>query len=820
MGKPLPSRADILDSLADARRPVPFDVLAKRLKVGRDQIEGFSRFVDNLVFQGALLVDDHDNVRLASNSGGGESAGLAKGEREGTIAINPRGFGFVSSPTAAGDDVFIPAESLNGAMHGDTVIVRVRAKSARGSEGDIVKIVQRGTVRVAGILRRRGKSAWLEPDDTRVRGPIVLKSDMDVKSEEGNNGKDGDCAVVRITRFPERNDENPEGTLEAVLGKPGELKVEVAKILVLAQIDELHSAEAVTEAEAYGKEVPVEMLEGREDLTHLPLPTIDPEDARDHDDAVWVERSGSGYKAWIAIADVSSYVRPGTHIDDEAKKRGCSIYLPDRAIPMLPRALSSNLCSLLPDVIRLCLCVEVELDEEATIKKTRLIRGFMKSRAKLSYGSVARALGFTEAPPRDPKADAMVEDLKIANELSRKLRAKRMARGALDFDLPEAKLILGEDGLPTGISKRSQDAGMKKAYQLIEELMLLGNEVVATWLVEGELPGIFRVHLPPDEKKLTKLSAMCELLGVEFDLDSTKDPKALGELLKKFAKHPLSNVLNNLLLRSMKQATYDIANLGHFGLASQAYLHFTSPIRRYPDLCVHRTVHAAVQKQRIDKSGAAKEELASSATASSLAERRAMEIEREVVDLYRAIYMRDKLGERYIGKVNAIVGSGVFISLDEPFLDVLVKLEDLGMDRFEVDDDGLRVVAPKSGEAIQLGDEMVVEIIDVQILRRTVYGRRISSLDDDSPRRPRDTRQVGSRDGGHDRPTRNARPSKGFPEARGGGNDRGGRKNDRDRKGRGNDPKGGRGRDAGRPSKPGKSPKQKGPKGKKKGKRR
>ncbi len=751
MGKPLPSRADILETLSNEPRAIHFDVLAKKLKVGRDQIEGFSRFLDNLVFQGAVTVDGHDSFRVPK----AEKAGHSKGEREGTMSLNPRGFGFVSSPDSAGDDVFIPAEALNGAMHGDTVVIRVRSRSARGSEGEVIKIVKRGTVRVAGILRRRGKSAWLEPDDTRVRGPIVLTSEIDTKEGEGNSGKDGDCAVVRITRFPVTNDENPEGVLEAVLGKPGELKVEVAKILILAQVEELHSADAVTEAEAYGVEVPKEMLEGREDLTHLPLPTIDPEDARDHDDAVWVERKGDGYKAWVAIADVSSYVRPSTHIDEEATRRGCSIYLPDRAIPMLPRALSSNLCSLLPDVIRLCLCVEVELDSEATITKTRLSRGFMKSQAKLSYGSVARALGFTEQPPRDPKADAMVDDLRIANELSKKLRAKRMSRGALDFDLPEAKLILGEDGLPTGVTKRSQDAGMKKAYQLIEELMLLGNEVVATWLVEREIPTIFRVHLPPDEKKLTKLSAMCEMLGVPFDLDSTKDPKALGILLKQFAKHPLVNVLNNLLLRSMKQATYDIANLGHFGLASKAYLHFTSPIRRYPDLRVHRSVHAAVLKEKIDKSGAAKEDLAAAALASSQAERRAMEIEREVVDLYRAIHMRDKVGERYVGKVSAIVGSGVFIALDEPFLDVLVKLEDLGMERFEVDDDGLRVVAPKSGESVQLGDEVVVEIIDVQILRRTVYGRRVTSLDDTSPRKPRNV--LAQKEGGNSRPTRSGR---------------------------------------------------------------
>ena len=221
------------------------------------------------------------------------------------------------------------------------------------------------------------------------------------------------------------------------------------------------------------------------------------EDARDHDDAVWVERAGDGYRATIAIADVSSYVRPGTHLDREAIARGCSVYLPDRAIPMLPRPLSSNLCSLLPGVIRLCLAVEVELDGGGHVRRSRLIRGFIKSAAKLTYGNVARALGFSDAAPRDPQAEAMVDGLRVAYELSRKLRTRRLKRGAVDFDLPEAKIQLGEDGKPLDIQRRAEDAGVKRAYQLIEELMLLANEVVAGWFTGKKLPAVYRVHAPP-----------------------------------------------------------------------------------------------------------------------------------------------------------------------------------------------------------------------------------------------------------------------------------------------------------------------------------
>ena len=658
-------------------------------------------------------------------------------QREGMLKVNPRGFGFVASPTATGDDVYISPENLGGAMHGDHVVVQITGRGSRGPEGSIVSIKTRGSERVSGILRRRGKSAWVELDDPRMKGPVVLTSELDKGSTEGegNSGLDGQVVVVQITRFPERSDENPEGKILAVLGAPGELSVETQKVLLIHNISEVHSQAANDEAEAYGVTVPEEMLAGREDLTHIPLPTIDPEDARDHDDAVWVQRTNDGgYEVWVAIADVSSYVRPGTFIDDEARQRGCSVYLPDRAIPMLPRALASNLCSLLPDVIRLCLCVHAVLDKHGTVKKTRLIRGFMKSQAKLTYGGVARALGFTELPPRDPKADAMVEGLKVAAECSKILRAKRMKRGALDFDLPEAKVTLDREGKPLSISKRSGDPGMKKAYQLIEELMLFANESVARWLLERELPGVYRVHLPPDPKKLEKLAAMCEMLGVELDIEDTQTPKGLAELLKTFATHPLANVLNNLLLRSMKQATYDVSNLGHFGLASEAYLHFTSPIRRYPDLVVHRIMHAAVdgdektRKRRVN-AVADPEKLAEAATQSSIAERRAMEVEREIVDIYRCFYMIDHIGERFEGTVSAFVGTGAFVNLDEPFVDVMVRIEDMGA-MFQVEDDGLMATSSRNGESIRLGDKMLIDVTDCAILRRTVYARRVRNAAD------------------------------------------------------------------------------------------
>jgi ribonuclease R len=728
----LPTRAEILDVLGSDERPMHVREIASRLRVSEVDHLGLERLLDNLSLEGVLTARPGPRFRLNATDGSGpreERQRSRDAEREGLLTVHPRGFGFVASlsPGTSGDDVFVPPDALGAALHGDKVRVRVRARSARGAEGEIVAVLERGIKRVAGTLHRKGKSAWLEPDDTRMRGPIVLPRGIDAVGAEGNSGNDGDAVVVAITRWPETRDENPEGRIESVLGRPGELSVEVAKILVLEGVGEPHSEKAAEEAAAFGEEVPEVMKAGRTDLRHIPLPTIDPEDARDHDDAVWVERTpGGGYRAWIAIADVSTYVTPGSAIDDEAKDRGCSVYLPDRAIPMLPRALSSNLCSLLPGVDRLCLCVEAELDDGGHVTSSRILRGVMKSRAKLTYGGVARALGLSSEARVEPEAQAMAPGLRDAYELSRALRAQRMKRGALDFELPEAKVVLHEESRePIDVARRAEDTGVRKAYQLIEELMLLANEIVARWFQGRDVPTIYRVHAPPDEQKLDRFARMCESLSIQFEMEDTRDPKKLGDLLKSFADHPLAPVLNSLLLRSMKQATYDVANIGHFGLASKAYLHFTSPIRRYPDLIVHRGVHQALTEGTPRRDEGFRQKLAEAALASSIAERRAMEVERAVVDLYRTFLMRSRIGERFNGTVTAVVGSGVFVALDSPFVDVLIRLEDLGRDHWEIDDDALRVVATRSGDVVALGDRLLVEIIDAAILRRTVYGKRV-----------------------------------------------------------------------------------------------
>jgi len=737
-----PRRAAVVEVLQQSDQPLHAREIVKRLGVAARHEGVLGRVLDDLVFDGTITALPGQRFQLG---GAGLSHGAPGGtktpkrnagrEVEGFLNVHPRGFGFV--PTEGpGSDVFVPAESLAGAMHGDRVVARILGENAKGLEGSISKIVARRNAKIPGVLRKRGKSAWVEPDDARVRGPIVIPS-----RDEVDGAKDGDAVIARITRFPATPDENPEGTVEAILGAPGDPEVEVLKILMAEGVEEDHDPLAVAEAEAFGLAVAPEAFEGRVDLTHLPLPTIDPIDARDHDDAIWAERNDDGTSTvWVAIADVSHYVTPGSALDAAAITRGCSIYLPDRAIPMLPRALSSNLCSLLPDETRLCLCVEVKLDKAGTIVEKRIIEGFMRSRAKLNYEGVASALGLSTEAPRQQAAVDMVESLKLLRELSSTLRARRMARGALDLDLPEAKVVL-EGRTPVDIVKRAKDPGVAKAYQIVEEFMLLANEAVATFLIENNLAGIYRHHAAPDPDKLARLAELCNRIGVELEADIGTDPRALNAFLKKTASHPRKQVLHMVLMRSMKQAVYDVANRTHFGLASEGYVHFTSPIRRYPDVVVHRAVKSFLRTRKVDQTDKAMEAMRTAASMASERERRAMTIERSVVDLDRAIVMRDKIGQIFGGTVSGLSPAGAYVAIDEPFVDVLVRAETLGRSSYEPDDFGLALVASASGDRVELGDAMMVQIEDVSITRRSVFGRRLrdesDEIESDAPRRGR-----------------------------------------------------------------------------------
>ncbi len=645
-------------------------------------------------------------------------SGRERDSWEGSISVHPRGFAFVTAPDR--DDVFIPADGIYEAMHGDTVIVRVTGRSRKGFEGVVERVESRRDPKIAGVVRKKRKAAWLEPDDSRIRGPITLGGDA-------GHAQDGDAAVIQITRFPLYSEELAEGEILEVLGPAGDPQTEVKKILIRESVKEEHSADTLKNAEQMAARLGAIRLGRRVDLRSVPLPTIDPEDARDHDDAVWVERKGRGYQVWIAIADVSEYVRPESPLDEEARARGCTIYLPDRAIPMLPRALAGDLCSLLPEQDRFCMCVIAELDQHGRTKKFEIVEGVMRSCAKLTYGGVARAIGLDDESPQSPAAEALKPNLIVLGELAEKLRKVRMQSGALDLDLPEARIVIDEDThAPIEVKKRATRPGLRRAYGLIEELMLLANELVANWLVERSAPAIYRVHGKPDEEKLNRLARVTDTIGVKVDVSSLSEPLGASKFLKDIQDHEKKPILEMLMLRSLKQAIYDTNNVGHFGLAKERYVHFTSPIRRYPDLRVHRQIKHILRGGRIDSSDEAIDDLKAAAAESSKKERAAMEIEREVGNLYRAIYMKRHVGEVFDARVTGISGAGLYATIESPCVDVMIPFESLGRDQYELDEDEIGVVGRRSGEHIMMGDLLSCEVIDISIVRRTVYAQRLT----------------------------------------------------------------------------------------------
>lgn len=718
----IPSPRDIEKLLTSFKRALHPRELASRLEIGPQDYSQLIAVLDAIEQAGGLQVLPGGRVRAVTRRGPVRPQAPKERESEtwqGSLSVHQKGFGFVSA--GGHDDVFIPPDAIYEALHGDTIQVRITGKSRKGLEGRVEGVVKRRSARVAGVVNLKRKSAWLEPDDSRLRGPIVLSGDFKA-------AQDGDAAVADIVRFPDFADELPEAEIVEVLGAQGDPQTEVKKILLREEISEEHSAESLRNAEQMATRLGGYRLGHRRDLRHVPLPTIDPDDARDHDDALWVERTKSGYRAYIAIADVSEYVRPESALDEEARDRGCTIYLPDRAIPMLPRALAGDLCSLLPEQDRFCMCVIADIDKSGTPKKFEIVEGLMRSAAKLTYGGVARALGFDPESPQQPLAEAMKEDLRVLQELTEKLRKKRMQRGALNLDLPEARVVLDEGtGAPTEVKKRATRPGLKKAYSLVEEMMLLANELVAEWLAEKNAPAIYRIHGKPDPDKLERLAKVTDTLNVDVDVSSLEEPLGVSNFLNAISKHERKDVLEMLLLRSLKQAVYDINNVGHFGLASERYVHFTSPIRRYPDLRVHRQIKHILRGGKIDVSDLAREDMSAAAGESSRKERAAMEVEREVLNLYRAVYMRQHIGDVFEARVTGISGGGLYLSIDDPCVDVMVVYDALGPDRYEMDENELGVVGERSGDHIMMGDRITVEITDAAILRRTVYAARVLS---------------------------------------------------------------------------------------------
>ena len=657
----------------------------------------------------------------------GYRAPRGRTELVGRLNVNTRGFGFVT-PEEPGPDIFIPPPALGSALHGDKVRVRV-FPSPKGFDGQVLEVIERATHYIGGQLLMLPYATFIEADDER------LKARVQVVGQLPENARTGQGVIAKVVGFPEQPGEPLLASVVEAFDPAEFAEFEIRRILLSQGVREDFDEDVQAEARAYGDRVTEADCEGRVDYRDLDLLTIDPDDARDHDDAVYAEpASGGGFRVIVAIADVSHYVRPDTALDREALARGCTIYLPSRAIPMLPRELSSHLASLVPDVDRLALAVDLELDREGHVRKYKFVECVMRSAARLSYGGVARALGMTDQGPVQPAAESRKPQLELLLEVAKLLGGQRKQRGSLDFDLPEAKVKLNpETGEPVSIERSRADPGMRSAYNLVEELMLLANEVVARDLSKRKVAAIYRVHGAPNEEKVMAFAELAGTMGFKIDDDIAEQPGKLARFLSTVVDPRHAEVLSYLLLRAMQQATYATDNIGHFGLAAEDYVHFTSPIRRYPDLAIHRIVRKIARGEPLHGKKL-KTELAEQAAESSRLERRAMLIEREVVDLYRAMLMRDRVGDDFVGTITGITEHGIFVAIESPCVDVFCRLQALPPDQYQADQFNTRLVGLATGRAFALFDRILVRIEEVSVARRRISAVPVEVLDSAAPR--------------------------------------------------------------------------------------
>lgn len=631
----------------------------------------------------------------------------------GRVQAHPRGFAFLTpevQPEGVEGDVFIASEDLAGAMHGDRVVVRLSSPPRPGARtaGEVIRILERAVNRVVGTYEGTRQGGYVVPDDPRLGMAVVIP--------RGRTGgaRPGEKVVARLTRYPEGR-RPPEGQIVERLGSAGDPGVDVLSIIRKHDLPEAFPSRVLREAESIPGEVAAEEYARRADLRELPFVTIDGDDAKDFDDAVLVRREERGWRLWVAIADVAYYVREGSALDREALRRGTSVYLADRVVPMLPPRLSDDLCSLVPGQDRLVIVCEMEIGPRGAVGEYRLYPGVIRSRHRLTYTKVHRILAEQDPELRQAYAD-VVPMLEQALELMRVLRQRRIARGSLDFELPEAELVLSERGEPLEVLR----AERTEAHQIIEEFMLVANETVAEHHARLKVPFVYRVHEEPDPDRVAALAEFLGLFGYSLRPGARVEPRDLQAVTRWARGRKEEGLINTVVLRSLKQARYSHENLGHFGLAARHYCHFTSPIRRYPDLMVHRIIRelwAGGGKLPARRVSRLEKQVAAVAAESSERERVAMEAERESYDLKKAQYMQDKVGEVWDGIISGVTNFGFFVQLPNT-VEGLVHVSTLTDDYYFFHEKQYALIGERTRRRFRLGDAVRVRLVSVDVPAR------------------------------------------------------------------------------------------------------
>jgi len=625
----------------------------------------------------------------------------------GRLELTFEGYGFVVPDQRGLPDVFVPAPYIGDALHKDIVEVTVQDGRRGKKEGRIVKVIERGVKQLVGRYEVRGKSGIVITDDLRVGRRI------NIPSKKNMGARHGEMVIVAITQYP-MGDNPIIGEVIKRIGRRDNNQVELDILIARHQLGDQFPDEVIDEAKAATLKMDQPREAERKDLTQLPFVTIDGEDAKDFDDAVaaTLMEDGSAH-LWVSIADVSFFVEEGSKLDEEASLRGTSAYLPGTCIPMLPEDLSSDICSLLPEKERYSFTAEMVIGEDGWVKKSSFYRSVIRSRYRMTY---------TEA--NDYISNGKVGELSkdVQQSLDALVRAAfyirndRRRRGSIDFDLPEPAIVLDMTGKPENIVKADRNA----AHMLIEDLMIAANEAVATYLTQKRYPCIYRVHDKPDSDKVAELILLMKYLGHRIKIPREPSSKQLSKIVHAVEGRPEERLINTMLLRTMSQAVYDTGNIGHFGLASTCYCHFTSPIRRYPDLLVHRLLADQLRLERFRGARAVKE-LKKEAEHSTKMERRAMDAEREAQRLYAAIFMQDKIGEVFDGLVSHTAKKGIFVELVDFFVEGLIEPDDLPDESFRFDPNKRSYVGKKTGKSFHIGDQMRVQVKDVSVEERRIF---------------------------------------------------------------------------------------------------
>lgn len=688
----------------EAYRPMEIPEIAKIFNINKNEYKSFKKAIKTMEKEGLLARNESDKIGLA------ERMGFITGK----IEIHDRGFGFLIPDVEGLKDLFIAKTNLMGAMNGDRVVAKIIREDGNGkrTEGAIINIVERVNKNIVGIYEDNKSFGFVLPEDRRIQNDIFIPK------KERNGAKKGQVVMVEITKWPDAKRKNPEGKVVEILGRPGDKGVDIDIIIRKHNLPEEFPPSVLNSALDIEDSITEDEMKGRLDLRDVKMVTIDGEDAKDLDDAVSIERLENGnFKLGVHIADVSHYVTERSVIDKEAFKRATSVYLIDRVIPMLPKKLSNGICSLNPKVDRLTLSCIMEVNRQGKVVNHEIAQTVIKTNERMTYTDVTKIL-------RDNDKDLiarykdLVDDFKAMEELCKILRQKRLDRGAIDFEFEECKIILDEKGKPVDIKPYERAI----ANRMIEEFMLLANETVAEHMEKLKVPFVYRIHENPDAEKLEKFKAFVHNLGYnDITWSEEVNPKVLQKVLDRFKGESEETIISTLLLRSMMQARYSPECAGHFGLAADYYCHFTSPIRRYPDLQIHRIIKEYLNKELTEGRSKKLVSIVDSASKqSSEMERVAQEAEREVDDLKKAEYMKDRIGEVFEGMISSVTGFGAFVELPNT-IEGLVHITSFRDDYYIYDEDRLILVGERTKKIYRLGDKLKVVCSKVDVLSREVY---------------------------------------------------------------------------------------------------